>query len=247
VFLAEVDVGRTEQESVMSDLQVSSVEVVECRDDVKDNASVLQVLSKLWKQYDRRGLEVRHQTGVVLNTTLGPPSKRQRYGVTVLKTVAEKLKLSVSDLSRMRRFAVLFNSTAELKSQHPAVSTWTDVKTLIVRLGSGTEKPNSAGDIEKKSQVKRSLRDLIRALEAAQKHAAGVGKLTPDGDDWTTLNKKLRDAVAAVENNNLGVRHCATMPLLGIDAKIPLIGPMENDLVISHETNAPMSQITVDA
>jgi hypothetical protein len=231
----------------MPTLEVSSVEVAECKSNTKDNARLMQALSKLWKQYDRRGLEVRHQTGAALNTHLGPPSKRQRYGVTVLKKVAGELKLSVSDLSRMRRFASLFTSTAELKTQHPGVSTWTEVKTLIVGLGSATEKPASTGDNQQKSQAKRSLRDLIRALEAAQKHAAGVGKLTPDGDDWTTLSKKLRDAVAAVETNNLGVRYCPTMPLLGIDAKIPLIGPMENDFVITHETNTPLGQVTVNA
>lgn len=231
----------------MSHIEVSSVEVAVTTSDVSANAELLKTLCKIWKQYDRRGLEVRHQTGVALNTSLGPPSKRQRYGVTVLKQVAKGLNLAVSDLSRMRWFAHHFNSISALKGQYPEVSTWTEVKILLVQLGSGTEKQSTAQDNQKKSGAKRLLRHLIRALEAVQKHAVGVGQLTPDGDDWMTLDQKLREAVTAIENNNLGLRHCPAMPLLGIDAKLPLIGPMENGFVINHEASEPMEQIAVSA
>jgi hypothetical protein len=160
----------------------------------------------------------------------------------VLKTVAEELKVSVSDLSRMRRFAAQFSSIAALKSQHPEVSTWTDVKPLLVKPGSTTEKPASTGDTNNtESQArKRSLRHLIQALEAAQKHAVGVGQLTPDSGDWTALKTKLHDLVACVEDSNLGVRRCAILPSSGL-AKTLLIEQMDNGFVTSHEINGQIS------
>jgi len=229
----------------MSKCPVSTEVVVDRKDDVNANADLLKALGRLWRQYDKRGLEVRLQTGAVLNTHLGSPSERQLYGVTVLKKVAEELNLSVSDLSRMRGFAHHFTSIAELKAQHPAVSSWTDVKTLLVKLRSTTEMPASAGDTdEKESQVKkRALRHAIQAIEAVQKHAAGIGQLTPGSDDWTALNTKLRDLVAYVENTNLGVCCCAIVPSLGL-AKIPVIDQMDNGFVTTHETNG---QIIADA
>jgi len=231
----------------MSEMQVLSENVVARKNDEHASAQLLDTLRKLWIKYDRRGLEIRHQTGADLNTHLGPPSERQRYGATVLKKFSEGLNLSVSDLSRMRWFAHRFSSIKELQAQHPEVSTWTDVKNLLVKLGSEAVKPASAEDNQKTSQAKRSIRYMIRAVQAVQKYAAGVGKLTRDGDDWTTLDKELREMIEAVENC-LGVRYRSdTTPSLGIDVKIPMIDQAENGFLTCHEVNASLEKISMNA
>ena len=66
------------------------------------DAQLLGKLAKLWASHQSRDLEVRLETGSLLNARLGEPTTRQRRGRSVLKQAAETLHVAVSELNRMR-------------------------------------------------------------------------------------------------------------------------------------------------
>ena len=110
----------------------TNVSIKPAGDNAGNNAvdECLSELLKLWRQYERRGLEVRHKTGLSLNRKFGSPSVRQAYGTATLKRYSARLHVAESELSRMRWFAEQFGSLADLKAKHPKVKTWTQVKGL---------------------------------------------------------------------------------------------------------------------
>jgi hypothetical protein len=107
--------------------------------DTRDPGSALEDrllidrLVDLWKPHQKRGLEVRLETGRLLNQRLGLPTERLTYGQQILKTVAQKLDIAESDLNRMRWFSQTFESIEDLERKHPEVTTWTKVKDLLVK------------------------------------------------------------------------------------------------------------------
>jgi len=103
--------------------------------------SKLTSLVKQWRAHNTKGLEIRHQTGLLLNAHFGPPTERQTRGEGVLNSAAEQLQTTVSELSRMRWFAVHFRSVEDLNDQHPRVKSWTSVKELLPKLMPGWQPP----------------------------------------------------------------------------------------------------------
>jgi len=126
--------------------------------------SELAKLAKLWEIHHGKGLELRLQTGQLLNRRLGTPDQRQVRGEGVLKTTAVQLKTTEGEISRMRHFALYFKSTADLKEKHPDVDTWTAVKELLPTLNSKRKKRETVSDDggDSPASVEWKLPEIIR-------------------------------------------------------------------------------------
>jgi hypothetical protein len=160
---------------------------------------LLAELTQLWQAHHRRGLEVRHQTGVLLNNHFGQPTERQAYGEATLKHCSASLGVAESDLSRMRWFAHHFESVEDLSNKHPTVTTWTKVKELLASLRQPEAKPVSkVEEDEKKSLAERTVRPVIKAMRAIQKEARGVGQLAHGSDDWRAMSEAVTKMLKTV-------------------------------------------------
>jgi hypothetical protein len=111
-----------------------------------DFLAKLANLADKWKSHRKADLELRLETGKLLNQHYGEPTTPQARGKKVLKEAAERLGIDESELSRMRRFAFYFTSMEELKQKYPEVTTWTAVKELLPGLNS--DKQSADGDAE---------------------------------------------------------------------------------------------------
>jgi hypothetical protein len=138
-------------------------------------------LAEKWRSHHGAELEIRHETGKLLNDHYGPPTKRQKRGEEVSKEVVEQLQVAESELSRMRRFAFHFESVKALKEKYPEATTWTAVKGLLPRLKpQGAQRKNGsangAASPAKRKQakpvqfgrVKQSLANLSSKLRKAR-------------------------------------------------------------------------------
>lgn len=137
-------------------------------------------LADRWGLSREKDLELRHETGVLLREAFGSPDVRQEYGEGLLKEVSGRLRISVSDISRARRFAKRFQSVADLKRQHPEVGNWTAVKQLLARLSEEDKKAKVAAN---GTQASKSTKSKAKASPAK-----GLGK------SIDTLSIKLREA-----------------------------------------------------
>ncbi len=79
---------------------------------------LISSLKSLWEPHHEKGLQIRHETGQHLNDSLGNPGDRQEYGAGTCKEVAAEIKVSVSELSRMRNFAFRYPDFDDFQSQH---------------------------------------------------------------------------------------------------------------------------------
>jgi len=138
-------------------------------------------LAEKWQAHRGAELEIRHETGKLLNDHFGPPTAKQTRGQGVLKEAAERLQVAESELSRMRRFAFHFESLKDLEEKHPEATTWTAVKGLLPRLKpQGAQRKNGsangAASPAKRKQarpvqfgrVKQSLANLSSKLRMAR-------------------------------------------------------------------------------
>jgi hypothetical protein len=142
-------------------------------------------LAKRWLSVGEKDLELRHETGVLLNEAFGSSTVRQAYGKGVLKEASGLLEISVSDISRMRRFARRFKTIEDLKRQHPEVGNWTAVKQLLARLSEEDKKAKAAANGTQASKPKKS--------KPKASPAKGLGK------SIETLSTKLRGATSLSE------------------------------------------------
>jgi hypothetical protein len=169
----------------------------------------LQELLKMWQTKRQRGLEIRHQTGLLLNDQFGPPAKRQAHGGAVLKHYSACLGIAESELSRMRWFAQQFKSLEDLKAEHPDVSMRTQVKELLVSLrkrkgtDSGTKKVVARKGITPRRP--RSVRKALRAIQTTSRLVEGI-VMTPKDSNWKIVNGAVAELLKAVEHL-LGVRY----------------------------------------
>jgi len=142
-------------------------------------------LAEKWQAQRGADLEIRHETGKLLNDHFGPPTAKQTRGEGVLKEVAERVQTTESELSRMRRFAHHFKSVDDLKEKHPEATTWTAVKGLLPRLNKpkkGSAKGAAARAKQKQAKpvqfgrVKQSLEALTSKLRKAREGLTDADK-----------------------------------------------------------------------
>jgi len=146
-------------------------------------------LSERWQLHDKEGLALRHDTGKLLNEYLGPPTARLPRGQEAVVYVTEQLHIAESEVSRMRRFAHLFDSVDALLKKHPEATTWTAVKNLIPRLTpkgdqpkdgaeDGAASPPSARQTKpvQLSRLKHSMASLSSNIRAARKGLSELEK-----------------------------------------------------------------------
>ena len=132
------------------------------RKHVTDEAPFLQSLSDFWKPHQRRDLEIRYKLGVMLNTKLGKPDVRQNYGTDTIQLISKELSIDKSDISRMRRFAVKYESFEAFMVAEPDVRSWTKVRNMIAK--SKTSKTST--DARASWGTKRSLNSLIKCFSS---------------------------------------------------------------------------------
>ena len=161
-----------------------------------EDESRLGRLAALWQTRRRRGLEIRHQTGVFLNRRLGPPTGRQRYGGEVLKSVGERLQISESELSRMRWLAHLAPDLAGFQKKHPEIDSWMQFKRALPNL-----KPPK-GDKAKGASRDRSnptSRGIVKPLKSLTKKLRRMGSL-PAGKRGEALRETLRELIEVAQS-----------------------------------------------
>jgi len=157
----------------MSDVAVvqTAVENVVKVSDPKAIASELAGRIKpLLSTLDASELDTKHQIGCILNARLKPDGqKRLPYGGKVMERLSEELNIARSTLNRASQFASQFSSLADFAAKHPAVSTWSEVKKVLV-------KPNSANQRSvdlTKTHLQQCARSLTTYLERFSKSLNG--------------------------------------------------------------------------
>lgn len=171
------------------------------------NDSVFTRINKIWESHRKQGLEDRHRTGVLLNEKFGRPNVRQPYGAKLLKAYSARLGIAVSELSRMRGFAKRFVSVEDMKTQHPDVKTWTQVKELLAssRKNETRQAEPPKGDDQKEPNGSRPVSHAIRAIRAVRQCISQV-RLAPGGDERAALGEAVKEMLADIEKA-LGVRY----------------------------------------
>lgn len=148
----------------------------------------LDQLTELWVSHRRVGLEVRFRTGKLLIEWFKAPSTRQARGAGVMEQAAERLRVSVSELSRMRNFADLFESLEEFVQKH-GTKTWTEVKDLLPALKAAklkAAKPDAKGRPKTRKDVTRFHKRCCQRIDALTE------RLTRD--ETNGLNQSQREA-----------------------------------------------------
>jgi len=187
--------------------------------------ALLHELWQLWQAHHRRGLEVRHQTGLILNRRFGPPTERQAYGEATLKRYSERLGVSESDLSRMRWFAHRFESLEAMRAEHPQVTSWTAVKELLasLRQPEAAQAVRAAGDtIVVEPAAAQPLRRAVAAIQEVRACVTGVD-LTLDDDGRAALARAMDEMLQEV-GTRLGIRY-RPEPIAPAEAVAPPVIP----------------------
>jgi len=189
-----------------------------------DDKQLLKDLVREWRRYQRRGLATRHHIGSLLNEHFGPPTQRQKRGQKVLKLAAERLHTSVSELSRMRKFAHLIESPDDLIKMYPVAKSWTQLKELLPHLKpegeqeeTATPKPQDDGEVRpscKPEGTKRKRRmgkgsrptNFREAMKSLQKVSSKLKRVNrPTEAQMKNFLKKLQ-GFAGVVLDHLGIR-----------------------------------------
>jgi hypothetical protein len=140
-----------------------------------------------WSSSHEADLDLRFRTGALLNQRFGDPDDcRQRRGQKVLKEVAERLKVSESDISRMRRFAFYFGSAQDMKEKHPEATTWSAVKDLLPKLKAqaNSQKDNSENGGVDATATKRAKAQKFRGMKQSV----------------TSLTSKIKQALSSLDD-----------------------------------------------
>jgi hypothetical protein len=157
-------------------------------------AQLVSSLRSLWEPHHKKGLQVRHETGKLLNARLGNPGDRQEYGAGTCEKVADQMKMCVSELSRMRAFAFRYPDLDDFQTQNPKYNTWTKLK---AHLGTSTKTTSKSSN----SDAKR----LCRSLKSAIKNVLPDNSITEkDKDQLVKLLRELCEATT--KGYDLGIR-----------------------------------------
>jgi len=170
-----------------------------------NDVRLLGKLVKLWTIHNTRSLEVRLETGSLLNARLGQPTERQPRNQSVLKQAADTLRIAASELYRMRWFEYFSKDEESCWGEIPLASrSWTKFKErlpILIAALKGNEKPQSSSGDKKKTAV---VDGLLRLIDSATSKSR-TENFTVDGAKREELIKGLQELVSAV-SNVVGVR-----------------------------------------
>jgi hypothetical protein len=145
---------------------------------------LLNTLASLWQAHQDHGLSTRHMIGELLNRRYDPPTEKQARGKYIMTLAANRLHISIPDLSRMRWLAFLFKSVEDLKAKHPDVTTWTKFKERLPALkqqaglaaDSVHEQAAPAAAKKQGGAARKVVRSLKRLTDMVKKNEAALGK-----------------------------------------------------------------------
>lgn len=153
----------------MTDSKIGSKQIIasETANAASDDQLVAQC-RKVWSANESRDLEARYELGKLLNMSLGTPEKRQKHGAETAKKIAAELKMSRSELTRMRHFAHRYSDFSVFRKRKPSCTNWTQVKKALV--DSTTKKSPRRVAVSKATvrQLTRRIRDLKSVLESEE-------------------------------------------------------------------------------
>lgn len=175
------------------------------------DARYLDQLAEMWASHRRVGLKVRFDTGKLLIEWFKAPSTRQTRGAEVMKQAAERLRVSVSELSRMRNFADLFESLEVFVQLH-GTKTWTEVKDLLPALKAAKSeaaepkaaKPDADGGSKPRKDVTRFHARCCQRIVALTKKLEQVATNGLSESQREALQVHL-EKVAEVARTRLGI------------------------------------------
>jgi len=159
-------------------------------------------LAVKWRKYGQKGLELFHESGALLNRSLGDPDKRLSYGGKILLNTANRLGISQSELSRMRWFARLFTSVAEFHQQRPDLNTWTAFKKALPILK--VQPAQQETHTSKKPTASAKLAAVAKSVAGINKKLSQIENLADDdllkpltnlGEQVKTLAERLSMSV----------------------------------------------------
>lgn len=196
--------NNSESESHNGEHTTTNTTPAEVRDTqpAADDTRFLDHLVAWWASHRRTDLDLSHLTGVQLNEQFGPPTSRQSRGDGVLKPGAERLAVSVSELSRMRAFAARFVSPDEFVQKYK-VKNWAEAKALL-RTPGGGDAPKPKQQVRPGKNAKRTATRCRKRLVTLTKLLGPVeaNALTPQStDEW----RNTLEAFAEVVSVRLGI------------------------------------------
>jgi len=180
----------------------------------------LDRLIGLWKCDAERTLKTRHETGKVLNTQVGPPTKRKAHGRRVLELYATELGTSPSDLNRMGWFSHLFPDFSDLRTQHPEIDSWTKFKAELPSL-----RPVKGGKARKRavSPSRPAFGGVARSIAKLTSKLKGLGIRPRDAErqKLVTALRELAEAASSRLKINVEVA-------VGVKVNKPVVMTSEN-------------------
>jgi len=177
----------------------------------QDFQQKLVELADRWQSQDWNDLALRHETGQLLNAYLGNPDRRQTYGTGTLKKAAEQLRRTETELSQLRRFAFRFKTFEDFQQKHCDVTTWTQVRDLLARLG--TARKSKTGTDQGKARTGGEMRKLLDHLPKLTKALGTIKMIEPESDQAKQLLVQIQAFVEAVPDclrSALGVQKMPT-------------------------------------
>lgn len=165
--------------------------------------SQLEHLAERWRSHRASDLQLRYDTGELLNKQMGSPDIRQVRGEGSWKKAVDQLGVSQSELSRTRAFAHSFKSVQDFQEKHPEVRTWSEVKKLLPTLSPrGDKKEQQTNGVSTPRKLKgRSAPEFTKVKQSLKKLSSkiGSGRKTMTPDYKNALLEKFQDLAKAVE------------------------------------------------
>ncbi len=159
----------------------------------ENEEACLQRITEVWQAYLQRGLEARHLIGKLLNQQIGGPDDRQDRGKGVMALASERLKMSVSDLNRMRWTAHLFKSVKDMQGRHPEIDSWTKLKDKLPDLMPKSRKKKSATASPAARFVKKVTRSVQSLTSAIKQNRTSL-----KSSEQAELLERLQELAAVV-------------------------------------------------
>jgi len=108
--------------------------VVKASDPKAIASELAEKIQPLLRSLDKSELETKHEIGCILNARLKPDGqKRLLYGGKVMERLSEQLDIARSTLNRASQFASQYPSLADFTAKHSTVTTWSQVKKVLVK------------------------------------------------------------------------------------------------------------------